>query len=215
MCTHCGQPPLSISCTKGPTCVQPHGPTEDPIKQVQVHYTVALVYARYMRGVVWYTHGIRTVYARYTLVYAGIRWQLCGIRMVYAWYTGGICGVRMVYAWYTRGIRMVYAWYTRGIVWYAHGIRSYTLVYASGCGLISAAQNRRFEGETLYTSGMLCPHHAIHWKGTSIQSTCYSCGCYTRKSNKNMIQVSFQSVVKDLPMFHGTWLRTDAASILV
>ena len=151
MCTHCGQPPLSISCTKGPTCVQPHGPTEDPIKQVQVHYTVALVYARYMRGVVWYTHGIR----------------------------------------------------------------SYTLVYAGGCGLISAAQNRRFQGDTLYTAGMLCPHHAIHWKGTSIQSTCYSCGCYTRKSNKNMIQGSFQSVVKDLPMFHGTWLRTDAASILI
>ena len=102
-------------------------------------------------------HGICVELCGIRTVYAGIRRYLCGIRMVYAWYTGGTCG-----------IRMVYAWYTRGVVWYTHGIRSYTLVYASGCGLISAAQNRRFQEDTLYTSGMLCPHHAIHWKGTSI-----------------------------------------------
>ena len=109
-----------------------------------------VVYARY-------THGIRTVYA-------GIRWYT----LVVVWYTHGIRVVYGWYLWYPYGIRMVYAWYTRGIVWYTHGIRSYTLVYASGCGLISAAQNRRFQGDTLYTAGMLCPHHAIHWKGTSI-----------------------------------------------
>ena len=123
MCTHCGQPPLSISCTKGPTCVQPHGPTEDPIKQVQVHYTVALVYARYMRGVVWYTHGIRTVYAGirwYTLV---VVWYTHGIRVVYGWYLWYPHGIRMVYAWYTHGIRVVYAWTC--VV-----CARYTLVYA-------------------------------------------------------------------------------------
>ena len=105
--------------------------------------------------------GIRTVYARYT---HGIR----PYTLVVVWYTHGIRVVYGWYLWYPYGIRMVYAWYTRGIVWYTHGIRSYTLVYASGCGLISAAQNRRFQGDTLYTAGMLCPHHAIHWKGTSI-----------------------------------------------
>ena len=125
-----------------------------------------------MHGICVELCGIRTVYARYT---HGIRWYTLVYRgscVVYAWYTRGIRVVffviRLVYAWYTRGIRMVYAWYTRGIVWYTHGIRSYTLVYASGCGLISAAQNKRFQGDTLYTAGMLCPHHAIHWKGTSI-----------------------------------------------
>ena len=112
--------------------------------------------------------GICTVYAWSCVVYArythGIRWYT----LVVVWYTHGIRVVYGWYLWYPYGIRMVYAWYTRGIVWYTHGIRSYTLVYASGCGLISAAQNRRFQGGTLYTAGMLCPHHAIHWKGTSI-----------------------------------------------
>ena len=68
-----------------------------------------MVYARYT-----------LVYARYTLVYAGIRWcaLVCvwytrGIREVYArllWYT-------VVYARYTLGICVVYAWYT---LVYAH-----------------------------------------------------------------------------------------------
>ena len=122
-----------------------------------------------MHGICVELCGIRTVYARYT---HGIRWYTVvavwythGIRVVYGWYF-------LLSAWYTHGIRVVYAWYTRGIRVELCGIRTVyarnTLVYASGCGLISAAQNRRFQGDTLYTSGMLCLHHAIHWKGTSI-----------------------------------------------
>ena len=61
-----------------------------------------------MHGICVELCGIRTVYARYTLVYAGS----C---VVYAWYTRGIRVVFVVSAWYTHGIRVVYAWYTRGI----------------------------------------------------------------------------------------------------
>ena len=61
-----------------------------------------------MHGICVELCGIRTVYARYTLVYAGS----C---VVYAWYTRGIRVVFVVSVWYTHGIRVVYAWYTRGI----------------------------------------------------------------------------------------------------
>ena len=61
-----------------------------------------------MHGICVELCGIRTVYARYTLVYAGS----C---VVYAWYTRGIrvelCGIRTVYArirWYTL---VVVVWY--------------------------------------------------------------------------------------------------------
>ena len=73
-----------------------------------------------MHGICVELCGIRTVYARYTLVYAGS----C---VVYAWYTRGIRVVFVVSAWYTHGIRVVYAWYTRGIRVDLCGIRT---VYA-------------------------------------------------------------------------------------
>ena len=73
-----------------------------------------------MHGICVELCGIRTVYARYTLVYAGS----C---VVYAWYTRGIRVVFVVSAWYTHGIRVVYAWYTRGIRVELCGIRT---VYA-------------------------------------------------------------------------------------
>ena len=73
-----------------------------------------------MQGICVELCGIRTVYARYTLVYAGS----C---VVYAWYTRGIRVVFVVSAWYTHGIRVVYAWYTRGIRVELCGIRT---VYA-------------------------------------------------------------------------------------